>query len=70
MIFQDVLNSTMNANKIQYVVIKVERKLKHEKVENKEKQLRITKLEQNYVELGADPSNPTPIKILIKEKDT
>lgn len=68
-IFRYVLRSTMHVNKLQNTVNKIERQLKHEKVVTKAKQLRISELEQKVVELGVDPSNPTPVQSLLKDNN-
>jgi len=63
-----MLKYTMNANKIQGIVNRLERLLRNEKVANNSKQLQIIELEKKVVEMGIIPLDATLRHNLLKEK--
>ena len=63
-----MVNYTMNANKMQHIVNRLERLLRNEKVANNSKQLEIIELEKKVVEMGIIPLDTTLRHNLLKEK--
>jgi len=69
-IYRDLLKTIENVGKLEKILSKLEKQVKHEKTSNIAKSIKIEDLKKKFVSLGYNEAGPKPFQDLIKQKDT